>query len=80
MLNPSTIFGKDTYSVGDIVLYPYNNEGYLIHRVIAIEDEGNIFICRGDNVKRKERVLKDGIIGVLTKAMKGEVCICERGK
>lgn len=46
-----TIPKDERYSVGDIVLYPYNNEGYLIHRVIAIEDEGNIFICRGDNAK-----------------------------
>ncbi len=44
MLNPSTIFGKDAYSMGDSVLYPYNKEGYLIHRVTAIEEEGNIFI------------------------------------
>lgn len=76
MLNTSTIFGEDAYSVGDIVLHSYNNEGYLIHRV----NKGKIFICRGDNAKRKERVLKDRIIGVLIKAMKGEVCICERGK
>lgn len=74
-----TIVKKNNYYVGDILFYYYPNEGYLLHRLIAVEADG-IFVCKGDNAKRRERISVRQIVGVLMKAIRGEVCIYERSK
>lgn len=50
-----------TYSVGDILVFDYKNEGLLAHRCLKIED-GRYF-CKGDNSFRLEDVTDGQIIG-----------------
>ena len=52
---------KDIYFVNDIVVFRYLDEGYLVHRIIEIK--GNVFICKGDNSKRKEIIMKRQVLG-----------------
>ena len=55
------IIKKSEYCVGDVLVYLYNDESLLIHRLIKIE--GNIYICRGDNSIRNECISYEDIIG-----------------
>lgn len=48
-----TLVKADRCAVGDIVLYRRNSERYVLHRIIAIESDGN-FTMRGDNQRHKE--------------------------
>lgn len=52
---------KDIYFVNDIVVFRYLDEGYLVHRIIEIK--GDVFICKGDNSKRKEIIIKRQVLG-----------------
>lgn len=52
---------QSDYAVGDIVVFSYPSEGYLVHRVIAM-NRGAI-LCKGDNSKRIEVIMKRQIIG-----------------
>ena len=46
----------------DVALYVCRGK-YILHRVIAVLDD--VYIIRGDNTYRKERVPKQSVIGVL---------------
>ena len=63
LLDGDLIFVKSyqDYSIGDIVVFNYPNEGYLVHRIVGIE-KGAI-ICKGDNSKRKEIIIQRQILG-----------------
>jgi len=58
------------YAVGDIVVFSYPTEGYLVHRIIEI-NRGAI-LCKGDNSKRIEVVMKRQIIGKVVRFINGE--------
>lgn len=47
----------------DVVLYTYNGEDYVLHRIVGFK--GNVCLIRGDNTFVTERVSKDKIIGVV---------------
>ena len=47
----------------DIVLYTYNGEDYILHRIVGFD--GEVCLIRGDNTFVTERVPKDKIIGVV---------------
>lgn len=52
---------SDSYNEDDIIVFNYNKEGLLIHRIISIKN--NVFICKGDNSSRLERVKVNDILG-----------------
>lgn len=49
----------------DVVLYRVG-EKYILHRIIGIDEEKNVFIIRGDNTFKKEYVPFGAIIARLT--------------
>ena len=51
----------DTYSIGDILVFYYKNEGLLAHRCLKIK-EGRYF-CKGDNSLRLEDITTEQIVG-----------------
>ncbi|WP_113673343.1 S24/S26 family peptidase [Vallitalea guaymasensis] len=64
----SVRFSKE-YSLGDIVLFSYKDEGELIHRII--KKQNNLFYCKGDNAFRIESITEQNIIGIVTKVTRG---------
>jgi len=52
---------KEAYGIGDILLFPYREEGLLLHRLIATDGEN--CCCKGDNSFRVEVVQRDSIWG-----------------
>lgn len=48
------------YSVGDILVYNYKDEGLLVHRLLTTNPT---YICKGDNAFRLESILLSDIIG-----------------
>lgn len=52
---------SEQYSVGDVIVFPYKNEGLIIHRILKIQ-EGRYF-CKGDNSFRIEDILLDQAVG-----------------
>lgn len=55
------VYAQQDYYIGDIVVFSYPKEGYLVHRIIGIE-KGAI-MCKGDNSKRIETIMKRQIVG-----------------
>ncbi|MBQ9071157.1 MAG: S26 family signal peptidase [Clostridia bacterium] len=49
----------------DVALYK-KGEKYILHRVIGIDDEKNVYIIRGDNTYKKEYVPMSSVIARLT--------------
>lgn len=56
-----TLIRQEKYTVGDILVYEYKNEGLLAHRLLKIEQ--NRYFCKGDNSFRQEDITQDQIIG-----------------
>lgn len=50
------------FCIGDILVFRYKNEGFLIHRLL--QKKGQIYYCKGDNSIRMESVGKENILGV----------------
>lgn len=63
------VCGQPDYYVGDIVVFSYPREGLLVHRIIEI-DRGAI-LCKGDNSKRIEVIMKRQIIGKVVRHIAG---------
>ena len=55
------VHSQQDYSIGDIVVFSYPREGYLVHRIIGIEK--GVILCKGDNSKRIEIIMKRQIVG-----------------
>lgn len=70
-----SVKGFNNYSIGDIILFDFGNEGILVHRIIEI-DESNIF-CKGDNAFRIERISKEQVLGKVIKVNNIEIEKCE---
>lgn len=51
------------YDIGDILVYNYNGEGLLVHRLLSISD---LFVCKGDYAFRFEKINLSEIIGKVT--------------
>lgn len=64
------VSGKETYSVGDIVVFSYPGEGYLVHRIV--ENNRGAILCKGDNSKRIEVIMKRQIVGKVVHYVNGE--------
>ncbi len=52
---------QSDYYVGDIIVFHYLDEGIIVHRITSINHSA--IICKGDNSKRQEIILKRQIIG-----------------
>ena len=52
---------NEQYDVGDIIVFPYKQEGLLIHRILMIKD-GRYF-CKGDNSFRIEDIPMNQVVG-----------------
>ena len=55
----------------DLPLYRTEDGKYLLHRIIGHTEDGR-YIVRGDNTYRKEYVLQEQIIGVMTEFYRGK--------
>ena len=65
-----TVQRLDKYEIGDILVFPYKNEGMLVHRLLKIED-GRLY-CKGDNAFRTEDITSEQVLGkVVTVNEKG---------
>lgn len=65
-----TISPQSQYAIGDIVLFPYKDEGLIIHRIVKIEN-GSYF-CKGDNSFRLEQLEYGQIQGKATFVSRGD--------
>lgn len=70
----ATIQKSDKYSVGDVLLYPFGNEGLLLHRLLKIN--GSRYYCKGDNSFRLEEVMCSGIFGKVIAVTRKSVTFC----
>ena len=52
----------DKYVVGDILVYKYNNE-IIIHRLLQIDKEKDILLCKGDNAFEIDKIKTSSVIG-----------------
>lgn len=59
------------YNIGDIIVFSYLNEGYLVHRIISM-DRG-VILCKGDNSKRVEIIIERQVIGKVLHFLNGGV-------
>ena len=61
-----SICGKDTYDIGDIIVFIYKQDELIVHRLLDIKE--NRYFCKGDNSFELEEIEGEQIIGaVLTK-------------
>ena len=48
----------------EVALYTYGDGRYILHRVIGVRDD--VYLIRGDNTYKTERVPKGCVLGVMT--------------
>lgn len=58
-----TVSTAQKYHPADILLFPYKEEGLLLHRLIKVDSR---YFCKGDNAFRLEDISFDEIIGKVT--------------
>lgn len=63
------VYAQKNYSIGDIIVFSYPKEGYLVHRIIGME-KGAI-MCKGDNSKRIEIIMQRQIVGKVVDHISG---------
>ena len=51
---------NEQYDVGDIIVFPYKQEGLLIHRILMIKD--GRYCCKGDNSFRIEDIPMNQVV------------------
>ena len=56
-----TVCRKRDYKIGDIIVFQYKDNSFLVHRLLKIQN--GRFFCKGDNSFRMEDVEKDRIVG-----------------
>lgn len=59
----ATIMTTETYETEDILVFVYNQNELLVHRLLEQKDD--IYYCKGDNALRVEKIAHDQIIGEL---------------
>lgn len=65
------------YDAGDILVYNYNGEGLLVHRLLR---EDSVLVCKGDNAFRFEKISRDEVIGKVTFINEKKLKNGKRGK
>ena len=62
------------YRPGDILVFLYHNNVFLIHRLLCIEGSGPsaIYLCKGDNAYRLEKVMAQQIVGRATAFLRSD--------
>lgn len=55
------VVASNQYEIGDILVYGYESEGILVHRLLRIENDR--YYCKGDNSFRIENITKQQVIG-----------------
>lgn len=63
------VYSQHDYLVGDIIVFFYPDEGYLVHRIVGIEK--GALLCKGDNSKRIEVIMKRHIVGKVVDYVSG---------
>ena len=58
-----TIAAQGNYAVGDILVFLYGDDELLIHRCIEADWDNQVYICKGDNAFRLEKVDHEAILG-----------------
>ena len=61
----------DFYEPGDILVFTYNTDELLIHRLLRKKED--LYLCKGDNAFRLEMFIKDRIIGKVVEINNGFV-------
>jgi len=64
---------ENAYDIGDILVFEYNAEEVLIHRLIEIKD--NIYYCKGDNSIKMEEIPFEQIIGKVSEIQRNSEVI-----
>lgn len=54
---------RDSYEIGDILVFSYKNQELLVHRLLR-KKNGKYF-CKGDNSMRLEDITEEQIMGVV---------------
>lgn len=54
---------KDTYDIGDILVFIYQQDRLIVHRLLDIR--GDRYFCKGDNSFELEEIGSDQIIGAV---------------
>ena len=72
-----TVQKKDRYEVSEIIMFRYRQEGYLVHRIMEIDEDNGVISCKGDNARRRERIFSGQIVGKVIHADRKGVCIYE---
>lgn len=52
---------EEIYEIGDILVFVYNQNELLVHRLLEQKDD--IYYCKGDNALRVEKIGHEQIIG-----------------
>ena len=55
------IKNSNQYSIGDILVFEYEDEGLKIHRLLKVKNEK--YYCKGDNSFRLECINKNQVVG-----------------
>lgn len=58
-----TVCRRDSYQIGDILVFLYKDNTVLVHRLLKIQN-GRYF-CKGDNAFRLEDITDDQIVGAV---------------
>ncbi len=59
--NTISVCRKDSYEIGDILVFFYKQNELLVHRLLKIEK--NRYFCKGDNAFRLEDIAAEQILG-----------------
>lgn len=63
------ILRQDSYQIGDVIVFPYRNEGFIVHRILQILP--STCVCKGDNSFRLEIVNISDILGKVIHILRG---------
>ena len=67
------IAASEKYEPSDILLYPYKEEGLLLHRLIKVDER---LFCKGDNAFRLEDICQKEVIGKVVGLQRNGKKIC----
>lgn len=52
---------RESYNIGDVVVFDYDEPSLVIHRVLM--KTSNQYVCKGDNTFRLEQIEKNRVLG-----------------
>lgn len=68
-----TFISSNTYEIGDILVFCYDQEELLLHRLI--DRDNDVYYCKGDNALRVEKISHIQIIGKVIELKRNEQII-----